>query len=147
MSSSSTGTSENPKKKRSSRNKFKDLETPPPVRTKAKTKGYMVTVNAMVGNAVIVRDYEQENLDYLSRNSPHPSASQPVIDIEYDVKQQLDKIYNEPPPKFNTKILEPSRTSIRKSTVGDTIPPPLPPPSSPYQQQNRNVNKYGRQDD
>ena len=145
--SSSTGTSENPKKKRSSRNKFKDLETPPPVRTKAKTKGYMVTVNAMVGNAVIVRDYEQENLDYLSRNSPHPSASQPVIDIEYDVKQQLDKIYNEPPPKFNTKILEPSRTSIRKSTVGDTIPPPLPPPSSPYQQQNRNVNKYGRQDD
>ena len=70
-----------------------------------------------------------------------------IAGIEYDVKQQLDKIYNEPPPKFNTKILEPSRTSIRKSTVGDTIPPPLPPPSSPYQQQNRNVNKYGRQDD
>ena len=45
----------------------------------------------MVGNAVVVRDYEQENLDYLSRTSPHPTASQPVIDIEYDVKQQLDK--------------------------------------------------------
>jgi hypothetical protein len=124
----------------SSRNKskFKDLETPPPIKTKVKTKGYMVTVNEMVGNAVVVRDYEQENLDYLSRNSPHPSASQPVIDIEYDVKQQLDKIYNQQPPKINKKILEPSRTSIRKSTVT------LKDAPSPKQKQTNNAKNYAR---
>ena len=92
MSSSAGEKKQDGAKNGASRQRFRKLETPPPTRTRAKTKGYMVTVNEMVGNAVVVRDYEQENLDYLSRTSPHPTASQPVIDIEYDVKQQLDKI-------------------------------------------------------
>ena len=134
MSSSAGEKQQDGAKNGASRQRFRKLETPPPTRTRAKTKGYMVTVNEMVGNAVVVRDYEQENLDYLSRTSPHPSASQPVIDIEYDVKQQLDKIYNEPPPRFNPKILEPSRTSIRKSTV--TIPSLPSPPRPQFYSQN-----------
>jgi hypothetical protein len=114
-------------------------------------RAYVVTVNKMIRNPVVVRDYEQENLDFLTRESPHPSHSQPVIDIEYDVKQQLDKIYNEPQPKF--KVFTPTETTARRrsrpssaisgrsgrpvsafsASSNSSLPPPVPiaPPSAP----------------